>query len=379
MPPKKEFPGILIKRGKIWHFQVYVPGRGLWKRTTGKANYRQAEAEARKLYAQAMLLSRSPEESPTLSKAIVREVERISQTVSEARAWRVGVCLENFIRWAGDIPLEKITTEMLARYQAYRASCKKKINIGKGENLKRVEAHSGTRIATSTIVLEVQYVLRMLRENGLHIPKPAMPHERQKCPGRPFSREELRRFFTACNAYPAEDPGRYTPLFLLLLCTGARPAELVPSDRSGHIALLKREIDYDAGTVTIRSAKVLPGGRGKTTRIQVPSEVLKRVRAAAARHPGPNVFSPITIHCVFSRILAKARISPMDELGEKLTAHSFRHTFGTMLAEQGANAFVIQNVMRHADPKMTSRYVERATTVTEINVSEFLCQEGKDA
>jgi hypothetical protein len=54
---------------------------------------------------------------------------------------------------------------MLARYQAHRASCKKKINIGRGEKLKRVEAKSGTRIATSAILLEIQYVLRLLREN----------------------------------------------------------------------------------------------------------------------------------------------------------------------------------------------------------------------
>jgi integrase len=99
----------------------------------------------------------------------------------------------------------------------------------------------------------------------------------------------------------------------------------------------------------------------------------------AKGNPGVHAFSPMTLHCVFNRILAKAGISPVDELGEKLTAHSFRHTFGTMLAEQGANAFVIQNALRHADPKMTSRYVERATMATEINVSEFLGQEGKNA
>lgn len=379
MAPKKEFPGILIKRGKIWHYQVYVPGRGLWKRTTGKANYREAEAEARKLHAQALLLSGSPEESLTLSKAIVREVDRISQSISEARAWRVGVCLENFIRWSGDIQIEKITTEMLARYQAYRASCMKKINVGIGEKKRRVEAKSGTRIATSTTVLEVQYVIRMLRENCLLVQKPTLPRDRQKRPGRPFTKDELKRFFTACNAYPTENPGRYAPLFLLLLCTGARPAELVPSHRSGHTALLKREIDYDTGTVTIRSAKVRLGGRVKITRIQVPPEVLERVQTVAKGNPGAHVFSPMTLHCVFNRILAKAKISPVDELGEKLTAHSFRHTFGTMLAEQGANAFVIQNALRHADLKMTSRYVERATMATEINVSEFLNQEGKNA
>ncbi|MCE5231206.1 hypothetical protein LLG95_16645 [bacterium] len=34
---------------------------------------------------------------------------------------------------------------------------------------------------------------------------------------RPFSRDELNHFFEAGNQFPAEDPGRYTPLFLMML------------------------------------------------------------------------------------------------------------------------------------------------------------------
>lgn len=307
-----------------------------------------------------------------MSKATIRELERITQTVGESRAWRVGICLENFLRWAGDIDLGKITTEMLMLYQTYRASCKKKINVGRGKDLKRVEAKSGSAIATSTIVLELQYVLRLLRQNGFIVAKPPLPRDRQKLPGRPFTREELKRFFAASDAFPAEKPGRYTPLFLMLLCTGARPAELIPSERSKHVALLKREIDYNSNVVTIRSAKVRPGSRSKVSRIQVAPEVLERVRDAADRNHGVHVFPPMTLHCTFNRILGKAGLASVDELGEKLTAHSFRHTFGTMLAEQGANAFVIQNALRHADPRMTSRYVERAAIVTQINATEFL-------
>jgi hypothetical protein len=38
---------------------------------------------------------------------------------------------------------------------------------------------------------------------------------------RPFSRDELKRSFEAGNQFPAEDPGRFTPLFLMMLATGA--------------------------------------------------------------------------------------------------------------------------------------------------------------
>lgn len=373
MAPKKEFPGILIKRGKIWHYQVYVPGRGLWKRTTGKTNHRQAEAEARKLYAQALLLSESPEELPTLSKAIVKEVTRVAEQTSERQAERIGINLSNFLAWAGDLTLEKIDTKLLTKYQRYRIQCKKMVNR-KG---KRVVAKCNANVSPSTINREVQSILRLLKENGFPGAKP-LPLRGKQQPGRPFSHDELGRFFMVCNEYPQEDPGRYTPLFLLLLCTGARPAELIPSSRSNHVALLKREIDYKRGTILIRSAKLRRGSRSKSTTLRLSAEVLAAVKKMAEKTPGAHVFFPLTLNCVFNRILKKAGITQVDELGEKLTAHSFRHTFGTMLAEQGANAFVIQNILRHSDPKMTSRYVERATQTSVIDVSKYLGGQEKE-
>lgn len=65
-------------------------------------------------------------------------------------------------------------------------------------------------------------------------------------------------------------------------------------------------------------------------------------------------------------------------MSEKATTHSFRRTFGTMLAEQGAESFIIQNVMRHTDPKQTSRYLERATTTAVIDISPFLIEQVRD-
>jgi hypothetical protein len=243
MAPKEEFPVILIKRGKIWHYQVYVPGRGLWKRTTGKANYRQAEAEARKLHAKALLLSGSPEESLTLSKAIVREVDRISQSISEARAWRLSVCLENFIRWAGDIPLEKITTEMLARYQIYRASCKKKINVGIGEKKRRVEAKSGTRIATSTIVLEVQYVLRMLRKIVWSCRNRPCPETAKNVRAAPSLRMNSNGSLPLVMSTPQKNQDAMHPFFCYCFARGhGRPNSYPPIDPDTRPCLSGRSI-----------------------------------------------------------------------------------------------------------------------------------------
>lgn len=364
----KDFPGILIKRGRIWHYQLYLPGRGLWKRTTGKSNYQQALAEARRLHAQAQLLSASPEESPTLSRAIVREVARIAEQTSERQAERVGIQLANFLAWAGDLALEKITTEMLDQYQRHRIHSRK--TVARRDGTKK-PARCGALVSANTVRKEIISIIHLLRENGFQVIRPATLKGAAQH-GRPFEKQDLQRFFAASAHYPPEEPGKYTPLFLLLLATGARPAEFVPSRQSSHVALLKRELDPDSATVTIRSANVHRGNRGKVTRIQVARPVMDAVLQVAEKTPGPHVFPPYQIWKAFNAIAKLAGLPKLDELGEKLTAHSFRHTFGTILAEQGANAFIIQNVMRHSDPRMTSRYTERAKAPTVIDVSEFL-------
>jgi integrase len=368
---EKDFPGILIKRGRIWHYQLYLPGRGLWKRTTGKSNYQQAVAEARRLHALAQLLSESQEELPILSKAIVREVARIAEQTSERQAERVGIQLANFLAWAGDLALEKISTEMLDRYQRYRIHCRKTVTLRDGT---KKPARCGATVSANTVKKEVISIAHLLRENGFPIIRPAALKGTAQH-GRPFEKQDLQRFFSASARYPPEEPGKYTPLFLLLLATGARPAELVPSRQSLHVALLKRELDSENSTVTIRSAKVHRGRRGKVTKIQIAKPVMDAVLEVAEKTPGVHVFPPYQIWKAFNAIAKLAGLSKLDELGEKLTAHSFRHTFGTILAEQGANAFIIQNVMRHSDPRMTSRYTERAKAPMVIDVSEFLNQQ----
>ena len=166
--------------------------------------------------------------------------------------------------------------------------------------------------------------------------------------------------------------------FLTLLATGARPAELFPSSRSTHVALLKKEIDPNTGTVTIRSAKQQPGQRGISTRVKVAKPLLEKVDSMAEAAPGPHVFSALPgLAHIFDKICMRAGIQKIDSLGQKLTAHSFRHTFGTMLAEQGASGFIIQNVMRHKDPKQTARYLERAATTAVIDISPFMIQRVK--
>jgi integrase len=277
--------------------------------------------------------------------------------VSDQQAERAGWAYLSFQRWMGkDVSVTTITKETLTKYQTFRlASC-----------------------ARQTVEKEINFIRAMLKAEGVLFDKPLMPHGKST-PGRPFSEAELKAFFDACAEYPRADPGCYTHFWLLLLSTGARPAELVPSTRkSKHIPLLKKEIDLKSGTVMIRGAKLKAGERQKISRIPVDVGLLEMCLERAPE-AGPHVFSPMHIAQLFDNILDRAQeiqksngveesewLQKVDVLGEKLTAHSFRHTFGTLLAESGASAFVIQNILRHADPRMTSRYLERARPQVDV-------------
>ena len=97
-------------------------------------------------------------------------------------------------------------------------------------------------------------------------------------------------------------------MFLLMLATGARPAEIVPSHRSGHIALLKSEVLPDRGTVTIRSAKVIAGRRGIVRELRISDEMMEMVCEAGRKNPSKHVFPEIkNLHRYFDRILKVSR------------------------------------------------------------------------
>jgi integrase len=65
---------------------------------------------------------------------------------------------------------------------------------------------------------------------------------------------------------------------------------------------------------------------------------------------GGNTFSPLAAALVhFSAAVSK--------VGDKVTSHSFRHTYGTLMAEAiGSNPFIVQKSPGHGNISTTARY-----------------------
>lgn len=133
----------------------------------------------------------------------------------------------------------------------------------------------------------------------------------------------------------------------LLLFTGARLSEILKLEWS--------HVDLEGGTIA------LPGQKGKKRRdhpISEPAlEILKALQkgrrgkwvlpgdAKGTRHLNKEV-----VETVWQKLRRRAEI-------EDVRLHDLRHTVGTLAGQLGANAFLIQHLLRHRTVAMTGRYV----------------------
>ena len=336
----------LIKKPgcKVWYAQYRVNGKS-WTRSTGETSRRRAEAKVPQLRRLAELHRQLPKDSLKLKTLIIRELDWIETTVSVREADRIDDALSNFARWAGNVLLEKISTAMLADYQRHRIE----------------------KAAHSTVQKEIYWILRMLRRNGLTIQKP-QPIRGRTTKHRAFTPDELRRFFAACN--PA-----HKILFMVMLATGARPAELIPSSRSNHVALLKTEVDVENNLIEIRGAKQRSEQEEVVRRVRIPEEFMEELVVYARTIPGPHIFPKrnSSLNRTFDRILKRAGIEKIDILGHKVTAHSFRHTYATLMAEAlGGNPFILKQALGHSQITTTDRYCHPQAPAKVIDLSAYL-------
>ncbi len=334
----------LIKKPgcQFWLYQCSVNGRK-WIRSTGCADRQKAEAKVPRLERLATLHREQPKDSLRLKNAIIKEVERIELDVSKSEAERVSCALRNFFKWSGDIDLGKLDDKMLKEYLRHRLP----------------------KASRSTLHKELCAVGRMMKENGLMVNKPQLKGGK-RTKHRPFTEDEVKMFFSNCEE-------GHRVLFLMMLLTGARPAELMPSPRSRHIALLKQDVDQEKGIVRLRTAKLRVGQDEKVRNIRVPEKFMEDLVSHAGAIPGAFVFLPNqSLHNLFDRIIKRAGILKKDPLGRKVTAHSFRHTYATLMAERiGNNPFILKELMGHSKISTTEIYCQLQAPDLVMEMPEF--------
>jgi len=155
-------------------------------------------------------------------------------------------------------------------------------------------------------------------------------------------------------------PLRERTMVLLDATTGLRISEL--------IGLQWRDVDFDNLVIYVRQAWVL--GRlkeCKTEASQKPIPLDRVVADALARWQAHCVYSapehfvfasalkkgkaPLTAGILFRRHVLPAATAAGIE--KRIGWHTFRHTVGTLLSENGENIKTVQELLRHASPSLT--------------------------
>ena len=111
----------------------------------------------------------------------------------------------------------------------------------------------------------------------------------------------------------------------------------------------------------------------KVRLIPLPQWATEPLRNQINCTPGMFVFKPmINAFKKFDRILKLAGIEKFNGLGEKLTGHSFRHTYATLMADAvGHNSFLLKAILGHERISTTERYCHPTAPTIELSVSGF--------
>lgn len=164
-------------------------------------------------------------------------------------------------------------------------------------------------------------------------------------PGRPRSKHE-RKPTNQRTLYPRA----VTAAIRLLLYTGCRLGEV--------LRLQWTDIDFETGTATLQETKA-----GSPQVIALSAAALAELEALPKVKGSPWVlpkitnstkpFAKDTLEQSWQRIRVAAGI-------EDVRLHDLRHTVGTFAGQDGANAFMVRDLLRHRSLAVTGRYVNRA-------------------
>jgi len=158
----------LIKRNRVWHYQAKIHGR-TFRRSTGETDRRRAEAAAKKIEAEVRLRKKQPSDWLRLSLAMNREVARIETDVSRSQADRALYAFAAFLIWLGRDPeISEITYDLLEDFQRHRLRT----------------------AALATMHKDLNFMIRLLRENEIHLSRPTSKAGRET-EVRAFTRDEL--------------------------------------------------------------------------------------------------------------------------------------------------------------------------------------------
>lgn len=274
--------------------------------------------------------------------------------------------LRQWIDYAGDVPVESITTQAIRRYLAWlRTEYKPKRFNGDGRPL------SAKTIRNIYVTLS-SFFTWAAAEFDIESPMEGVPAPKYTpAPVIPFTRDEVEAMMDACEytrRADTTDRRRYRQrratarrdraIILTLLDTGLRASELC--------ALRVKDIDLQTGRVEVRHGPRggAKGGKGRTVFL---GRTTRRFvwRYLAEREDGDEPDTPVfqgrwerpmnpnSLRQLLKSLAKKAEVRDCHP-------HRFRHTFAITYLRAGGDVFTLQALLGHGSLDMVRHYARIA-------------------
>lgn len=142
--------------------------------------------------------------------------------------------------------------------------------------------------------------------------------------------------------------GDLRPLLTFLWNTGCRPSEAT--------ALTAADIDWTAGTITLRKHKTRARSRGRARVIYLSPAALAVLTGQREAHPAGLLFPNRRGTAWRDKALAQAVWRVAQKIGHRVTAYGCRHSYCTRALEKGVPDTHVAALMGHGSTRMIHKH-----------------------
>jgi integrase len=320
--------GRVFKRGKIWYVDFGVDGRRKRMSASGEK-----EEALKMLAAKRTDILRGAlgfeKKQVLLFSDFAEEYKKIKAETLSIRS--VEVRVKHLVRFFRDIPMSKITPQMVEEYKQKRL--KQKVKVSKDAPVRTVKGSSVNReLATLKNIFNV--ALRQRRFRGEN-PVSSVSFFPEQARDYVLSREEVGRLLEAADE-------RLKKIILIALNTGLRKGEI--------LSLKWSQINYSDGVISFARTKSI-----KFLRVPMNSVVLGVLESIERK--GDYVFPGRWEKGHISDSKKPFEIARAKAGLPELRFHDLRHCAGTYMAMAGVPLTTVGQILGHRDIKTTTRYI----------------------
>lgn len=327
----------IIKRGRYWHYRIWIRGREYTGSTGLAATERNRTAALRiaEQRRQEILerLTRGPEpEEAIFDAAADRFLEWCREVQYRARpatARRIETSFASLIEFFAGRIVSEITPGEIEDYKTWRAR----------EHMVRDVT---IRHDLHALSLFFKWALKQRWCASNPVAEVAKPSDRESLVQYVVSASEEEAYFSAAS-------GTLYDVARLILLTGARPEEILSLKRS--------DVELPKAVLHIR------GGKTRAARRTLPlvaeaAAILER-RLAETSDGGPDgwLFPSPRRHGEHIVKLNAQHDEACRRAGVSFRLYDLRHTFATRLAESGCDINTLAAILGHSGLRMLTRYV----------------------